>query len=219
MSDPAPLVCVIDDDPSVRKALGRLLKAAGFRVAVFAAAEEFLAQPPPAPPDCLVLDVLMPGLSGLDLQRSLAERNAPVPIVFITGHGDVPTSVRAMKAGARDFLPKPFRAEELLEAVRQAAAGCARARQAGAETEEIRRRAESLSRREREVMALVVAGLLNKQAGRQLGVSEKTIKVHRARVMRKMRAASLADLVRMAERIGGADPLPTTAGRPNSASG
>jgi len=192
---------VVDDEPSVRNALGRLLKSAGFRVELCGAAEELLDRPLPEGPACALLDVFLPDLSGLELQRILAERNARLPVVFLTGYGDVPTAVRAMKSGAVDFLPKPFDAPELLAAVRQALARQARARQTGAELAEIRRRADSLSPREREVMALVVRGLLNKEAGHQLGVTVKTIKVHRARVMRKMRANSLAELVRLAERL------------------
>jgi FixJ family two-component response regulator len=198
----APVVHVIDDDPSVCKALGRLLNAAGYRVETFASAGEFLAQPPPDGPACVILDVQMPGLSGLDLQQALAGRHPGLPIVFITGHGTIPMTVRALKAGAVDFLPKPFRDEDLLAAVRQALVLQARARQATADVADLRRRAEVLSPREREVMTLVVAGMLNKQVGLQLGVTERTIKAHRARVMRKMRAASLADLVRMGEKIG-----------------
>jgi FixJ family two-component response regulator len=201
-SVPAPIVFVIDDDPSVRRALGRLLRSAGFQVEVFANPAAFLERSPPDAPACLVLDVQMPGVSGLDLQQTLAQRHANLPIVFITGHGDIPMTVRAMKDGAVDFLPKPFHDEDLLAAVRQAIFKQTHARQTGAELAAIHRRADSLSPREREVMALVVSGMLNKQAGHQLGVSERTIKAHRARVMRKMRADSLAALVRMTERIG-----------------
>jgi FixJ family two-component response regulator len=195
-------VFVVDDDPSVRKALGRLLKCAGFRVESCASAEDFLQQPLPDAPACAVLDVFMPGLNGLDLQRSLAERNACLPIVFITGHGDIPMSVQAMKAGAVDFLPKPLDDQELLAAVEQAMARDMQTREAGAELAEIRQRARSLSPREQEVMALVVSGMANKQTGFKLGVTEKTIKVHRARVMRKMHADSLVELVHMAQKIG-----------------
>jgi FixJ family two-component response regulator len=202
MSDPAPIVFAIDDDPSVRKALVRLLKSAGFRVEAFASAEEFLQQPLPDAPSCVVLDLCMPGLCGLEAQRALAERDAAPPVVFVTGHGDIPTTVEAMKAGAVDFLPKPFTGEALLAAVRQALARHALARRAGEEAAVVRRRADSLTPRERQVMALVVAGMPNKQVGFRLAVGEKTIKVHRARVMRKMRAGSLAELVRMAEKIG-----------------
>jgi FixJ family two-component response regulator len=202
MNDAISMVFVIDDDPSVRKALGRFMKSVGFRVELFASAEKFLQQPLPDVPACVILDVHMPGLSGLDLQHTLAERAAHLPIVFITGQGDIPMSVGAMKAGAVDFLIKPFNNQDLLAAVQQAIVGHARARQAEADLAEIRHRAESLSPREREVMARVVSGKLNKQTGHELGVTEKTIKVHRGRVMRKMGAGSLAELVRMAGRIG-----------------
>jgi FixJ family two-component response regulator len=202
MSDAAPIVFVIDDDASVRKALGRLLKAVGFRAETFASAEEFLEHPLPDVPACVILDVNMPGLNGLDLQRALVEGGAGLPVVFLTGHGDIPMTVRAMKAGAVDFLRKPFDDQDLLAAVRQALAGSAQVRRAAVEVDEIRRRAESLSPREREVLPLVVSGLLNKQTGHKLGVTEKTVKAHRAQVMRKMRADSLAELVRLAERIG-----------------
>jgi FixJ family two-component response regulator len=208
MTDAASTVFVIDDDPSVRKALGRLLKSVSLQVAVFASADEFLKHPVPEVPACVVLDVRMPGLNGLDLQRALAEKDASLPIVFITGHGDIPMTVRAMKAVAVDFLPKPFNNHDLLAAVRHAITRHAQARQAGAGLAEIRRRAQTLSPREREVMALVVSGRLNKQTGHQLGVSEKTVKAHRARVMEKMQAGSLADLVRMAEKIGVTSPQP-----------
>jgi FixJ family two-component response regulator len=205
---PAPTVFVIDDDPSVRKALGRLLRAAGFRAEAFASADEFLGRPLPDGPACLVLDVCLPGIDGLDLQRTLTGRQASLPVVFITGHGDIPMSVQAMKAGAVDFLPKPFHDQDLLAAVRQALARHAQAQQTGAELADLRQRAAALSPREREVLALVVSGLLNKQAGYRLGVTEKTVKAHRARVMRKMRADSLAELVRMAERLGVPSPRP-----------
>jgi FixJ family two-component response regulator len=202
MIEPLPTVLVIDDDPSVQRALRRLLRSAGLRVETFGSAEEFLAQPAPDGPACVVLDVRMPGLNGLDLQRELAERSTDLPLVFITGHGDIPMTVRAMKAGAVDFLAKPFHDEDLLTAVRQAIARQASARQSQAELATIRQRAKTLSPRERQVLALVVRGMLNKQAGQRLGVSEKTIKAHRAQVMRKMGADSLAELVRMTERMG-----------------
>jgi RNA polymerase sigma factor (sigma-70 family) len=179
-----------------------LLKSAGFQVLTYAAADDFLEQSVPDVTGCIVLDVQMPGLGGLDLQRRLAEKNARLPIVFLTGHGDIPMAVRAMRAGAVDFLAKPFDASELLNSVRKALATHAAARQTEAEVASIRQRAESLSPREREVMALVVDGMANKETGSQLGVTEKTVKVHRARVMRKMQADSLAELVRLAERIG-----------------
>lgn len=209
MTDPAPIAFTVDDDPSVRKSLRRLLTAAGCRVQVFASAEEFLAA---ALPDdaaaCLILDVCLPGLGGLDVQRALAERHATLPIVFITGHGDIPLAVRAMRAGAVDFLPKPFRPRDLLAAVARALAAHAQARQADADVAALQQRAALLSVREREVMDLVVSGLLNKQVGHRLGVCEKTVKAHRAQVMAKMQAASLAELVRMAGRLGVAAPAP-----------
>lgn len=202
MSDVAPIVFVVDDDPSVRTALGRLLLSCGIAARVFASAEAFLQLARPDAPACAIIDVHMPGLSGLDLQRSLSEFGSALPLIFITGQGDIPTAVRAMKAGAADFLTKPFGDEELLEAVRRAIALDVGARRVAADVAEIRERADSLSPREGEVLTLVVAGMLNKNIGSRLGVTEKTIKVHRGQVMRKMRADSLADLVRMAERIG-----------------
>jgi RNA polymerase sigma factor (sigma-70 family) len=202
MTHPVPLVLVVDDDLSVRVALDRLLKSHGFGVEVFASGEELLGRPLPDVPACVLLDVRMPGLSGLELQRILAERKPDLPLVFLTGHGDIPITVRAMKAGAVDFLAKPCNDQDLLAAIREALARQARAREANAELAAIRQRAASLSPREREVMALVVRGLLNKQVGQQLGVTEKTVKAHRAQVMRKMQAASLAELVRLAERAG-----------------
>jgi FixJ family two-component response regulator len=202
MTKVAPIVFVVDDDASVRRALARLLRADGLSVATFASAQEFLRHGRPDAPACLVLDVRMPELDGLELQRSLNEANSVLPIVFITGHGDIPMSVRAMKAGATDFLPKPFDDQELLSAVRQAIAKDQQGRRERANTAALRERVESLTAREHEVMALVVSGLLNKQIGHRLGVSEKTIKVHRGQAMRKMRAGSLAELVRMAEKIG-----------------
>ena len=197
-----PSVFVVDDDAALRKAVARLLKSAGFRVETLATAEDFLRRPVPPPPSCIVLDLCMPGLDGLELQRTLAERHSLLPIIFISGHGDIPTSVRAMKAGALDFLPKPFEDENLLAAVRRALGRHAANCQEQTEAEELRRRAGALSPRQREVMALVVTGMLNKQAGHQLRVSEKTIKAHRGQVMRKMKADSLADLVRMAQKLG-----------------
>jgi FixJ family two-component response regulator len=201
MTDSRPHVFVVDDDPSVRKALGRLLRSAGFQTDTFDSAQEFLRHPRYQAPACLVLDVQMPGLDGLELQRSLAEANVALPIVFITGHGDIPMSVRAMKVGAVDFLPKPFEDHQLLTAVRQAIAKDAKTRAGRVEVSTLRRRAESLTSRESEVMTLVATGLLNKQVGHRMGVCEKTVKVHRAQVMRKMQAKSLAELVRMVEKI------------------
>lgn len=207
MSETAPLVFVVDDDPSVRTAVSRFLKSVGFQVAAFASAEEFLLHPLPDKPACVILDVFIPGLDGLAALHALAQRNASPPVVFITGHGDIPLSVRAMKAGAVDFLPKPFTNQDLLSAVRSALDRHIYARRAETELSALRGRLESLSPREREVMAFVVRGMLNKQIGHRLGVCEKTIKAHRARVMAKMQAESLADLVRMAEKLGVRPPF------------
>jgi FixJ family two-component response regulator len=201
MIDATPCVFVVDDDSSLRRALGRLLTSAGWRVEALASAEEFLRQPDPDGPACVVLDVSMPGLSGMDLQRALAKRHSSLPIVFISGHGDIPLTVRAMKAGAVDFLPKPVQDVDLLAAVQQALSRHTQARREDTELDELRHRAAFLSPREREVMALVVGGKPNKVAGHQLGITEKTIKAHRAKVMSKMRADSLADLVRMAQKL------------------
>jgi FixJ family two-component response regulator len=193
--DAAGTVFVIDDDPSVRRALERQLRTAGFRVETFGSAQDYVARAPQAPVACIVTDVRMPGMSGLDLQASLAQAGGALPMVFITGHGDIPTTVRAMKGGAVDFLPKPFAEAEILAAV---AAALERSREIAG----LRARYEALTAREREVLRLVVAGLLNKVIADRLGIQEATIKVHRGRVMEKMGAASLADLVRMSERLG-----------------
>jgi FixJ family two-component response regulator len=196
-------VFVVDDDPSVRKALTRLMRSAGYDVTTFASAHEFLDRAKSEEqPGCVVLDVRMPGLSGLDLQAELQKIHTTLPIVFMTGHGDIPMSVRAMKAGAVDFLPKPVKDTELLRAIEQARARAAQEHAAATELQSIQGRFETLTPREREVMALVVRGLLNKQIAFELGTVEKTIKVHRARVMDKMQVESLAELVRIAERIG-----------------
>ncbi len=202
MTDPTTWVFVIDDDPSVQRAVGRLLRLAGFEVRTFASADAFLQEPLPDASACAILDLNMPGLNGLDLQLALADKAAGLPVVFLTGHGDIPTTVRAMRAGAVDFLPKPFNDDDLLAAVREALARHAEVRQAGAQLADLRRRYACLSPRECEVLALVVSGMLNKQSGHRLGVTEKTVKVHRAQIMRKMQADSLAELVRMAERLG-----------------
>jgi FixJ family two-component response regulator len=196
-------VFLVDDDASVRRALARLIKSAGYQVQAFASAREFLDKGfPAADPACLVLDIRMPGLNGLDLQRELQAANALLPVIFITGYGDIPMSVKAMKAGAVDFLPKPVKAADLLLAVDQALDRAARAHAEREEIDDIKFRFETLTPREREVMGSVVRGYLNKQIAAELGIVEKTIKVHRARVMEKMQAQSLAELVRLAEKIG-----------------
>jgi len=202
MSADVPTVFVIDDDRSVRDALRRLLTSVGMTVEVFPTAQAFLSARRADAPGCLVLDVRLPGLSGLDLQRELADTNATLPIIFLTGHGDIPMSVRAMKAGAIEFLTKPFREQELLDAIRQAIDRDRIARTKRQELAELRRRYDTLTPRERDVMAGVVAGLLNKQIAAELGSAEATVKEQRGQVMLKMQAGSVADLVRSAGRLG-----------------
>ena len=199
------MVFVIDDDESIREALHSLIRSVGLSVATFSSAHEFLQSERPDVPACLILDVRMPGLSGLDLQRDLSQGNIHIPIIFITGHGDIPMSVRAMKAGAVEFLTKPFRDQDLLDAIQQALDRDRRARSQQADSADLRNRFHSLTPRETEVFELVVKGLLNKQIALQLGTSEITIKLHRRQVMEKMQADSLADLVRMSEKLTNAE--------------
>jgi FixJ family two-component response regulator len=201
MPDVTSIVFVVDDDVSVRESLELLLSTAGWQPKTFASAHEFLSRPRPTVPSCLVLDVTLPGLNGLELQQRLAERT-DMPIIFITGHGDVPMSVQAMKAGAVEFLTKPFKDDVLLNAIRGALERSRAALRVDSEMRLLRTSYESLTLREREVMALVVSGLLNKQVGGELGISEITVKAHRGQVMRKMKADSLPDLVTMAARLG-----------------
>jgi len=201
VSRDTPVVFVVDDDVSVRESLELLIRFAGFQPRTFASAEEFLSCPRAFVPSCLVLDVTLPNLNGLDLQKRIATDRIDIPIIFITGHGDVPMTVRAMKAGAVEFLTKPYRDEVLLSAIQQAIEYSHTALRSEAETRSVREADASLSRRERQVMALVVRGLLNKQVGAELGISEITVKAHRGRVMRKMKAHSLPDLVNMAARL------------------
>ena len=197
-----PIVFIVDDEPAVLKGLSRLLRSSGLAVETFLSSQDFLNHFLPNTPGCLVLDVAMPGLNGLDLQKALAAKGSAVPIIFLTGHGDIPMSVQAMKRGAADFLTKPVNDDDLLKAVRSAIGADRKTRQARAEVADIQQRLMTLTPREREVMDHVLSGQLNKQSAADLGIVEKTIKVHRARMMEKMKVHSVADLVRLAERAG-----------------
>lgn len=201
MTIPDPIVYLIDDDEAVRVAVKDLLESVGLRAQTFASGREFLKAARADVPSCLVLDVRLPGVSGLEFQRELTAANVEIPVIFITGHGDIPMTVQAMKAGAVDFLTKPFRDQELLDAIHKAVERDRARREEQAGVEDLRKRYEELTPREREVMGLVVQGLLNKQIATDLGTSETTVKIHRGQVMRKMQADSLPDLVRMAERL------------------
>jgi FixJ family two-component response regulator len=202
MKTAGPIVFVVEDDSSMREALTDLISSVGLLVEPLKSAREFLERQRPDVPACLVLDVRLPGLSGLDLQRELVRTEAPIPIIFISGHGDIPMSVRAIKEGAVDFLAKPFRDQDLLDAIQHALEIDRAARQERTMVAEVRRRYESLTKREGEVMRLVVSGLLNKQIAGELGSSEVTVKMHRGQVMRKMKAQSIVQLIRMAEKVG-----------------
>lgn len=202
MTDTPAVVIIVDDDPSFRTFLSRLVQTIGLKAVLFTSAEEFLAARPPDGPACLVLDVQMPGLSGLDLQRELAQHGRAIPIVFTTGHGDIPMTVEAMKAGAIGFLSKPFRNQDMIDAIKEGIARDRESRKKLDEVAELRTRYDSLTAREREVFALVTRGSLNKQIAMELGTSERTVKAHRAQVVAKMQADSVADLVRMADKLG-----------------
>jgi FixJ family two-component response regulator len=197
-----PVIAIVDDDPSVRRGLERLIRSLGWKAETFESAQEFLAHPRADAPGCLVLDLQLPDLSGLDLQKRMAEVGLEIPIVFLTGHGSIPASVQAMKAGAIEFLTKPFDEQDLLRAIQEAIERDRRTRQQHADTRELRERYESLTAREQDVMRQVIAGRLNKQIAAELNITEFTVKFHRGHIMRKMRADSLADLVRMAEDLG-----------------
>jgi FixJ family two-component response regulator len=202
MSETDAVVFIVDDDAPLRESLKNLIRSVGLRVEPFASAQEFLRSKRPDVPGCLVLDVRLQGLSGLDLQKRMADSDIEMPIIFITGHGDIPMTVQAMKAGAVEFLTKPFRDQDLLDAIQQALERDRKAREQRAESQQLRRRFDLLTQREREVMGLVVTGLLNKQIAAELGTSETTVKIHRHQVMEKMGANSVAELVRMSDRIG-----------------
>jgi FixJ family two-component response regulator len=206
MTEPASIVFVVDDDPSVRRAIKRLVESVGLHVELFGSATEFINSSRPDVASCLVLDIRLPGISGLDFQRELVQAKNEIPMIFITAHGDIPMTVRAMKAGAVEFLTKPFRDQDLLDAIQVGLERDRLRRQRQAETAMLRERLESLTPREREILPLVVSGLLNKQVGAEIGATEATVKVHRSQLMRKMGASSLADLVRMSEKMGIAVP-------------
>jgi FixJ family two-component response regulator len=201
MSETDGLVFIVDDDASMRESLKNLIRSVGLRVEAFTSAQEFLRSERPNVPGCLVLDVRLKGLSGLDLQKRIAEADMEIPIIFISGHGDIPMTVQAMKAGAVEFLTKPLRDQDLLDAIQHALERDRKAREQREEIQKLRRRFESLTQREREVMGLVVTGLLNKQIAAELGTSETTVKIHRHQVMEKMAANSVAELVRMSDRL------------------
>ena len=201
MSETTPIVFVVDDDPSVRRAIKRLVGSVGLQVELLESARDFLQAKRPDVPSCLVLDIRLRTTSGLDLQRELTKANIPVPVIFITAHGDIPMTVRAMKAGAVEFLTKPFRDQDLLDAIQIALKKDRARREREAEIAGVRERFESLTPREREVVALVVSGMLNKQIAAELGTAENTVKIHRSRAMGKMQAQSLADLVKMIDRL------------------